>query len=208
MEERGTPASAVLHEFLFTPMHMPTEAEGGGVEDEDAEAVARRLERGKSVVGEGDRQEARVPLSAPLFTPLVGSSREKGVSLRDTLECANPQDLSARLAKTPSLASEEVLREVEREEEERQRAEEAPRVTLVQEVEAAARDRVSFSEATYVPRVHFFVPFGVDVYVPRQSLQEEQVLPDPGSHLGLSSPLVILILMFFTFNSTLMLNVS
>lgn len=200
MEERGTPASAVLHEFLFTPMHMPTEAEGGGVEDEDAEAVARRLERGKTVVGEGDRQEARVPLSAPLFTPLVGSSREKGVSLRDTLECANPQDLSARLAKTPSLASEEVLREVEREEE-RQRAEEAPRVTLVQ-------DKVSFSEATYVPRVHFFVPFGVDVYVPRQSLQEEQVLHDPGSHLGLSSPLVILILMFFTFNSTLMLNVS
>ncbi|KAI8559288.1 hypothetical protein RHMOL_Rhmol04G0160100 [Rhododendron molle] len=40
MEERGTSASAVLHEFPFTPMDMPTEAEGGGVEDEDAEAIA------------------------------------------------------------------------------------------------------------------------------------------------------------------------
>ncbi|KAG5552636.1 hypothetical protein RHGRI_010656 [Rhododendron griersonianum] len=87
MEERGTPASAVLHEFLFTPMDMPTEAEGGGVEDKDAKAVARRLERGKSVVGEGDRQEARVPLLAPLFTPPVDSSREKGVSLRHFRVC-------------------------------------------------------------------------------------------------------------------------
>lgn len=46
MEERGAPASAVLHEFIFTPMDMPTEAEGGGIEDEDAEAIARRLEGG------------------------------------------------------------------------------------------------------------------------------------------------------------------
>ncbi|KAG5552635.1 hypothetical protein RHGRI_010655 [Rhododendron griersonianum] len=50
-----------------------------------------------------------------------------------------------------------------------------------------------------MPRIHFFVPFGVDAYVPWQSLQEEQELHDPGSHLGLSGPLVILILMFFTF---------
>lgn len=95
------------------------------------------------------------------------------MSLRDTLECVDPQDLSARLAETPLLASEEVLREVEREEE-RQKAEEAPRVTLVQEVEAAARDMVSFSEATYVPRVHFFVPFRVDAYVPRKAYRRSK----------------------------------
>ncbi|KAI8559287.1 hypothetical protein RHMOL_Rhmol04G0160000 [Rhododendron molle] len=124
-----------------------------------------------------------------MFTPPVDSSREQGVSLRDTLECADPQDLSARLAETPSLVSEEVLQEVEREEEESQRAEEAPRVTLVQEVETDARDMVSFSEATYVPRVHFFVPFGVDAYLPQRSLQKEQVLHNPGSHLGLSGSL-------------------
>ncbi|KAG5553075.1 hypothetical protein RHGRI_011065 [Rhododendron griersonianum] len=193
MEERGTPASAILPELPFTPLDTPTETENREVEDEDAEAVAQRLVRGKSVVGESDRQEVRDPLAIPLFTPPIGSSREQGVSLRDTLECADPQDLSARLAEAPSLASvlasEEAFQEAEREEEERQRVEEGPRVTLVQEVEAAAKERAAFSETSYVHRVHFFVPFGVDAFVPRQSLQEEQVLHDPGSHLGLSSPL-------------------
>ncbi|KAF7134587.1 hypothetical protein RHSIM_Rhsim08G0143300 [Rhododendron simsii] len=195
MEERGTPASATPPEFPFTPSDTPIEMESRGDEDEDAEAVARRLARGKSVAGESDGQEVRDPLAAPLFRPPIGSSREQGVSLRDTLECADPRDLSARLAETPSLASvlsrEETLREAEREEEERQRAMEGPRVTLVQEVEAAARERAAFSEESYVPRVHFFVPFGVDAFVPRQSLQEEQVLHDPGSHMGMSGPLVL-----------------
>ncbi|KAF7143918.1 hypothetical protein RHSIM_Rhsim05G0118800 [Rhododendron simsii] len=193
MEERGTPASATPPEFPFTPSDIPIETESRGGEDEDAEAVARRLARGKSVVGESHGQEKRDPLAAPLFTPPVGSSRGQGVSLRDTLECADPRDLSARLAEAPSLASilarEEALQEAEREEEERQRARKGPRVTLVQEVEAAARERVAFSEASYVPRVHFFVPFGVDAFVPRQSLQEGQVLHDPGSHMGMSGPL-------------------
>ncbi|KAF7127686.1 hypothetical protein RHSIM_Rhsim11G0006300 [Rhododendron simsii] len=200
MEERGTPASATPLEFPFTPSDTPIETESRGGEDEDAEAVVRRLARGKFVVGESDGQEAGDPLAAPLFRPPIGSSREQGVSLRDTLECADPRDLSARLAEAPSLASvlasEEVLQEAEREEEERQRAREGPRVTLVQEVEAAARERAAFDEASYVPRVHFFVPFGVDVFVPRQSLQEEQVLHDPGSHMGMSGPLVI-----FNFNA-------
>ncbi|KAF7130486.1 hypothetical protein RHSIM_Rhsim10G0115000 [Rhododendron simsii] len=195
MEERGTPASATSSEFPFTPSDTPIETESRGGEDEDTEAAARRLARGKSVAGESDGQEVRDPLAAPLFRPPIGSSREQGVSLRDTLECADPRDLSARLAETPSLASvlsrEETLREAEREEEERQRAREGPRVTLVQEVEAAARERAAFSEESYVPRVHFFVPFGVDAFVPRQALQEEQVLHDPGSHMGMSDPLVI-----------------
>ncbi|KAF7134680.1 hypothetical protein RHSIM_Rhsim08G0140800 [Rhododendron simsii] len=162
----------------FTPAGSVIEMEIGGLdteskgaEDKDAEVVARRLARGKSVVGESDGQEARDPLAAPLFRPPIGSSREQGVSLRDTLECADPRDLSARLAEAPLLASvlasEEVLQEAEREEEERQRAREGPRVTLVQEVEAAARERAAFDEASYVPRVHFFVPFGVDAFVPR-----------------------------------------
>ncbi|KAF7112388.1 hypothetical protein RHSIM_RhsimUnG0233900 [Rhododendron simsii] len=193
MEEKGTPASTTPPEFPFTPSDTPTEMESRGDEDEDAEAVARRLARGKSVAGECDGQEVRDPLAAPLFRPPIGSSREQGVSLRDTLECADPRDLSARLAETPSLASvlsrEETLREAEREEEERQRAREGPRVTLVQEVEAAARGRAAFSEESYVPRVHFFVPFGVDAFMPRQSLQEEQVLHDLGSHMGMSGPL-------------------
>ncbi|KAF7138681.1 hypothetical protein RHSIM_Rhsim07G0165000 [Rhododendron simsii] len=190
MEERRTPASATPPEFPFTPSDTPIETESKGAEDEDTEAVARRLARGKSIVGESDGQEARDPLAAPLFRPPIGSSREQGVSLPDTLECANPRDLSARLAEVPSLASvlasEEVLQEAEREEEKRQRAREGPRVTLVQEVEAAARERATFREASYVPRVPFFVPFGVDAFVPRQSLQEEQVLHDPGSHMGMS----------------------
>ncbi|KAF7140321.1 hypothetical protein RHSIM_Rhsim06G0103700 [Rhododendron simsii] len=193
MEEKGTPASATPPEFPFTPSDTPIETESRGGEDEDAEAVVRRLVRGKSVVGESDGQEARDPLAAPLFRPPIGSSREQGVSLRDTLECADPWDLSARLAEAPSLvsvlASEEVLQEAEREEEERHRAREGPRVTLVQEVEAAARERAAFDEASYVPRVHFFVPFGVDAFVPRQSLQEEQVLHDLGSHMGMFGPL-------------------
>ncbi|KAF7123869.1 hypothetical protein RHSIM_Rhsim12G0096500 [Rhododendron simsii] len=195
MEERGTSASATPPEFPFTPSDTPIETESRWGEDEDAEAVAQSLARGKSVVGESDGQEARDPLAAPLFRPPIGSSREQGVSLRDTLECADPQDLSARLAEAPSLASvlarEEALQEAEREDEERQRAREGPRVTLVQEVEAAATDRAAFSEASYVPRVHFFVPFGLDAFVPRQSLQKEQVLHDPGSHMGMSGPLVI-----------------
>ncbi|KAF7145176.1 hypothetical protein RHSIM_Rhsim04G0043500 [Rhododendron simsii] len=195
MEERGTPASATPPEFPFTPSDMPIETESKGAEDEDAEVVARRLARGKSVVGESDGQEARYPLAAPLFRPPIGSSREQGVSLRDTLECADPRDLSACLAEAPSLASvlvrKEALQEAEREEEERQRVREGPRVTLVQEVEAAARDRVAFSEASYVPHVHFFVPFGLDAFVPLQSLQEEQMLHDPGSHMGMSGPLVL-----------------
>ncbi|KAF7133116.1 hypothetical protein RHSIM_Rhsim09G0078100 [Rhododendron simsii] len=154
MEERGTPASATPPEFPFTPLDMPTETESKGVEDEDAEAVARRLARGKSVVGENDGQEASDPLATPLSTPSVHSSRGQGLSLRDTLE-------------------------------------EGPRVTLVQEVEVAVRERAAFSEAPYVPCVHFFVPFGVDAFLPRQSLQEEEVLHDPGSHLGMSGPLVL-----------------
>ncbi|KAI8563781.1 hypothetical protein RHMOL_Rhmol03G0135500 [Rhododendron molle] len=109
-------------------------------------------------------------MAVPLFTPPIGSSREQGVSLRDTLECADPQDLSARLAEAPSLASvlasEEVLQETEREEEERQRAGEGPRVTLVHEVKAAAKERTAFCETSFVPRVHFFVPFGVEAFVP------------------------------------------
>ncbi|KAG5544275.1 hypothetical protein RHGRI_016881 [Rhododendron griersonianum] len=193
MEERGTPASAVLPEFPFTPLDTPIETENREVEAEDAEAVAQRLVKGKSVVGEGDSQEARDPLAVPLFRPPIGSSREQRVSLRDTLECADPQVLSARLAEAPSLASVlasvEVLQEAEREEEERQRAGEEPQVTLVQEVEAAAKARAAFSEATYASRVHFFVPFGVDAYVPHQTLQGEQVLHDLGSHLGMSGPL-------------------
>ncbi|KAF7139963.1 hypothetical protein RHSIM_Rhsim06G0110900 [Rhododendron simsii] len=191
MEERGMPTSATPPEFPFTPSDTPIETESRVGEDEDAEAVARRLARGKSVAGQSDGQKARDPLAAPLFKPPIGSSREQGVSLRDTLECADPWDLSARLAETPSLASvlarEEALQEAEREEEERQRAREGPRVTL--EVEAAARERVAFSEESYVPRIHFFVPFGVDAFVPRQALQEEQVLHEPGSHMGMSGPL-------------------
>ncbi|KAF7116017.1 hypothetical protein RHSIM_RhsimUnG0042400 [Rhododendron simsii] len=59
------------------------------------------------------------------------------------------------------------------------------------EVEEAARERAAFSEASYVPRIHFFVPFGVDAFVLCQSLQEEQVLHDLGSHMGMSGPLVL-----------------
>ncbi|KAF7130684.1 hypothetical protein RHSIM_Rhsim10G0124400 [Rhododendron simsii] len=105
MEERGTLASATPHEFPFTPSDTPIETESKGAKDEDAEAVAQRLARGKSIVGESDGQETRDPLTVPLFRPPIGSSKEQGVSLRDTLECADPRDLSDQLAKAPSLAS-------------------------------------------------------------------------------------------------------
>ncbi|KAF7153360.1 hypothetical protein RHSIM_Rhsim01G0084500 [Rhododendron simsii] len=167
MEERGTLASATPPEFPFTPSDMPIETESKGAEDEDVEAVARRLTRGKSVVGESDGQE-------------------------------HPRDLSAHLVEAPLLASvlasEEVFHEAKREEEERQRAREGPQVTSVQEVEVVAKERAAFREASYVPCVHFFVPFGVDAFVPRQSLQEEQVLHDPGNHLGMSGPLAFEVL--------------
>ena len=86
-----------------------------------------------------------------------------------------------------------VVRDVEQEERERgaEIATEEVRVTIVREVELALDHRVPFTPATYVPRVHFFVPQGCDTYTPLLPVYlDTSVIRDRSTHIAYRNPLV------------------
>jgi len=136
----------------------------------------------------------------PLFTLAVGSSRGSGLTLADTLEGARDEDLAATLQEFPrfenvlvqaGMAS--IVRDVEQEEREREAeiATEEVRVIIVREVELALDHRVPFTPATYMPRVHFFVPQGCDTYTPLLPVYlDTSVIRDRSTHIAYRNPLV------------------
>jgi hypothetical protein len=166
-----------------TPPRVPVSRVFGG----------RAMALGTAVVPEESTAREEIAADPLLFVPSAGlasSSRDPGITLADTLEGARDEDV-ARL-----------FQDMEREEVHREAGGSAggPRLTIVEEVERSLRDRPPFSPETYVPRAHFFIPQGCEVYTPRlSSYPDTEVLFDRHRHISSADPLVSLYLISCSF---------
>ncbi|KAH7858103.1 hypothetical protein Vadar_020029 [Vaccinium darrowii] len=178
---------------------------GGSSTESEEVPLVRRIAPGPAIaigtarVPEKSAERETEPSEPPLFTPAVGSSHGSGLTLADTLEGARDEDIAATLQEFPrfenvlvqeGMAS--IVRDAEQEEREREAdvAAGEGRVTIVREVELSLDHRAPFTPATYVPRVHFFVPQGCDTYTPLlPTYPDTSVVRDRSTHIAYRNPL-------------------
>ncbi|KAH7861341.1 hypothetical protein Vadar_024837 [Vaccinium darrowii] len=178
---------------------------GGSSTESEEVPLVRRIAPGLAIaigtarVPEESAERETEVSEPPLFTPAVGSSRGSGLTLADTLEGARDEDIAATLQEFPRFENvlvQEGMASIDRdvEQEERQREAEVAagegRLTIVREVELALDHRAPFTPATYVPRVHFFIPQGCDTYTPLLPVYlDTNVIRDRSTHIAYKNPL-------------------
>ncbi|KAH7864252.1 hypothetical protein Vadar_027471 [Vaccinium darrowii] len=198
-QESGSQAEGIPRDVLVEDV-----AGGSSTESEEVPLV-RRIAPGPAIaigtarVPEESAEIETEPSEPPLFTPAVGSSRGSGLTLADTLEGARDEDIAATLQEFPRFENvlvQEGMASIVRdaEQEERQREAEVAageeRLTIVREVELSLDHRAPFTPATYVPRVHFFVPQGCDTYTPLlPTYLDTSVIRDRSTHIAYRNPL-------------------
>ncbi|KAH7845092.1 hypothetical protein Vadar_014966 [Vaccinium darrowii] len=202
----GTGASPSDIAMSLSGIDVVVEDVTGGSSTESEEVpLVRRIAPGPAIaigtarVPEESAERETEVSEPPLFTPAVGSSRGSGLTLADTLEGARDEDIAATLQEFPrfenvlvqeGMAS--IVRDVEQEERQREAEVTAGegRLTIVREVELALDHRAPFTPATYVPRVHFFVPQGCDTYTPLLPVYlDTNVIRDRSTHIAYKNPL-------------------